>query len=191
MNAKLFQDVLMSMILGMLFLTVTLLASVTKKAEDAAAGIKPPGNLIVAITWPNEDTDIDLWLDGPGEDVPVQYNHKNGSLWDLLRDDRGTGDQSSFNYEDAYTRGVVEGEYTINVVCFRGCEPGKIPVDVEVSINPPDGGTATVPILKTKVLLEKFKQEKTAARFMLTKEGRVVEGSVHNIFKPLRGASGT
>jgi hypothetical protein len=70
--------------------------------------------------WPDAaDTDVDLWVQGPG-DVPVGYSNKGGRLFNLLRDDLGLqSDAAKINYESSFSRGIVEGEYVINVHLYK------------------------------------------------------------------------
>ncbi|RVC14735.1 hypothetical protein EN884_16150, partial [Mesorhizobium sp. M7A.F.Ca.AU.001.01.1.1] len=88
-NSVAYRDVLLNTILGLVMIIgiVALLIQVKKAVEQAAA--EPPGNMIVHAVWPQGDTDVDLWVDGPGELVPVGYSNKGGLLWNLLRDDLG------------------------------------------------------------------------------------------------------
>src|SRR3546814_21118968 len=119
-------------------LIVLILPHLNPPASAKQAGA--PGNLIVHVSWPEGDADVDLWLDGPAEPVPVGYSNKGGVLWNLLRDDLGTKpDATPLNYENAFTRGVVPGEYTINVHCFR-CPTTPVQVDVEISLKPDEIG---------------------------------------------------
>jgi hypothetical protein len=187
-NSIAYRDILLNMILGlvtMIAITV-LLINVKTKLENAQA--QPPGNMIVHIMWPEGNEDVDLWLDGPGEMVPVGYSNKGGLLWNLLRDDLGKWpDATPINYENAYTRGVVAGEYTVNVHCYR-CPMTPVPVDVEVSLNTGDPGSKTPlkVLVTTKVKLVTSGQERTAINFKLTEDGEIVPGSMNSVLKKLR-----
>lgn len=156
-------------------------------AEEAKA--EPPGNMIVSIVWPPGDADVDLWVDGPGEPVPIGYSNKGGLLWNLLRDDLGIQpDLTNVNYENAYSRGVIGGEYTIGLHCYR-CPILPQEVTVEVSINTGTPGKASMkPLVTTQVKLTKAGQEKTAIRFWLNEDGTIRPGSQNNVFKSLRSA---
>jgi hypothetical protein len=155
---------------------------------------EPPGNIIVHITWPPGNTDVDLWVDGPGEFVPVGYSNKGGVLWNLLRDDLGTmPDLTNINYENAYSRGIVPGDYTINVHCYR-CRQLPVPVYMEVSIAPDAAGSAdkvrAETIATSRVELRADGQERTAFRFRIDAEGNADEASFSTVFKPLRNMKG-
>lgn len=180
-------DVLFAIVLILLVVIVALLPLINPPAEDAKA--EPPGNLIVAITWPEGNTDVDLWVNGPGEPVPVGYSNKGGVLWNLLRDDLGKHpDASPLNYENAFTRGIVQGTYTVNVHCYR-CPEVPVPVDVEVSLNTGEAGKGSLKrLITTQIVLHKTKQERTAIDFAIDAKGQVIRESMNNIFQPLRGA---
>lgn len=188
MTGTIFRDLVMLMVLGFVAMVVWMLPWLNPVAKDA--NTDPPGNVIVHITWPPGNVDVDLWVYGPGEAAPVGYSNKGGLLWNLLRDDLGTLDATPLNYENAYTRGIIAGEYTINVHCYR-CAVFPVPVDIEVSLSSDTSGkTVLKPIATTRVDLAFNGEEVTALRFRLTGDGELVPGSVNHIFKPLRAQGG-
>ena len=70
---------------------------------------QPPGNVMVEARWPDQlDTDVDLWVQAPG-DVPVGYSNKGGAVFNLLRDDLGRRGRDRLNYEVSYSRGMPAG----------------------------------------------------------------------------------
>lgn len=191
-NAVAYRDVLMNTILGLVMMVAVVFLLVKMEDAKAAAQAEPPGNLIVAVTWPEGDTDVDLWLDGPAEPVPVGYSNKGGLVWNLLRDDLGNGpDATTLNYENAYTRGVIPGTYTINAHCFR-CPVLPVPVQIEISLNKDAGKMGakqgTKVILTTTVQLNKQGQERTAINFKMSADGEIDPASMNSVFRPLRSA---
>ncbi|MER9768960.1 hypothetical protein NKJ09_23180 [Mesorhizobium sp. M0189] len=97
-------------------------------------------------------------------------------------------DATDINYEDAFTRGVVGGDYTINLHCYR-CPQLPQEVKVVVEINTGEPGKASLkPLVNTTVKLVTNGQERTAIRFKLTDKGEIVTGSMNSVFKPLRSA---
>ncbi len=176
------RDVFLNALVAITAIVLILLLLVNPPAEDAKA--EPPGNLIVGITWPVGNVDVDLWLDGPGEEKPVGYSRKSGALWNLLRDDLGTpNDPMPLNFENAYTRGIVAGDYTVNVHCYR-C-PGPTRIDVEIRLSLP-GEPGTRLLVSTNVTLSGHGDEKTVMRFTMDADGNVDRASMHNVFRPLR-----
>lgn len=189
MTNTVFRDFTLLMVMGFVAMVVWMLPHLNPPAQDRLDN--PPGNVVVSIVWPEGDTDVDLWLYGPGEGRPVGYSNKSGSLWNLLRDDLGnSGDLTGFNYENAYTRGVAEGEYIINVHCYR-CPRLPVPVQVEVRVKSgrDGGGKGSMRTLAvTTVTLAAPWEELTALRFRLDAEGRLVPGSMNHLYEPLRSA---
>lgn len=187
MNNIAFRDMLFIMLFGFVFLVVAMLPHLNPPADEDNA--EPPGNVIAAITWPAGDTDVDLWVTGPGEIVPVGYSNKGGLLWNLLRDDLGAApDATGLNYENAYTRGITPGEYIINVHCYR-CPVMPVPVVVEISVKGDGPGKKAMKIIATTtVQLESLGEELTALRFELTKDGTLVPGTMNHVFQGLRSA---
>ena len=181
-----FRDFTLLMVLGFVAMVIWLLPHVNPPASQSDA--EPPGNVIIAITWPEGDTDIDLWVTGPGEMAPVGYSNKGGVLFNLLRDDLGRlPDATALNYENAYSRGVVKGEYIVNVHCYR-CAVVPQQVDVEASINDGTSGKGSRMIATTSLQLAANGQERTALRFRLDAAGKLVADSLNSVFRPLRSA---
>jgi hypothetical protein len=188
MNRTTFRDLLLIMLLGFVFIIIAMIPHLNPPAQEDRA--EPPGNLIAHIVWPEGNSDVDLWVTGPGEVRPVGYSNKGGLLWNLLRDDLGASpDATSMNYENAYTRGITPGEYIINVHCYR-CEVLPMPVEVEISIKNPGKGKDGMKILATTLTtLYSNGEEATAIRFKLTKDGELVPGSLGHVYERLRSAN--
>lgn len=187
MTGTVFRDFTMLMVLGFVVMVVWLLPHVNPPASGSDHD--PPGNVVVAITWPEGDTDIDLWVSGPSEPRPIGYSNKGGVLFNLLRDDLGAmPDATRLNYENAYSRGVVAGEYIVNIHCYR-CPVVPQKVDVEISINDGKAGKGSRLLATTSVLLTANGQERTALRFKLDGNGQIEPDSMNSVFRPLRAAS--
>ncbi|QCO16691.1 hypothetical protein D3869_15395 (plasmid) [Azospirillum brasilense] len=160
-----------------------------ESSSSAAAGMEPPGNVIIEARWDDKlRSDVDLWVQAPG-DVPVGYSNKSGLIFNLLRDDLGAyADPTEINFETSYSRGIPPGEYTVNVHMFRNLE-NVFPIWVRVVARVKaehESGAATV--AATRVRLDHEGQEITAFRFTLTERGELVPGSLNAVFKPLRSA---
>ena len=185
-SSTVFRDFTLLMVLGFVAMVVWLLPHVNPPASQSHAD--PPGNVVVAITWPEGDIDVDLWVTGPGELNPVGYSNKGGVLFNLLRDDLGSmPDATPLNYENAYSRGLLEGEYIVNVHCYR-CPVVPQKVAVEVSANDGAAGKGSRRIATTSLELTANGQERTALRFRLDAAGKLVPDSLNSIFRPLRNA---
>ncbi len=181
-----FRDVIFLALAGFVAIVLLLLPHLNPpaKAEEEAPS---PGNVIVEIRWPDEiNADVDLWVQAPG-DVPVGYSNKGGTVFNLLRDDLGLhADFSQMNYEISYSRGIPEGEYTVNLHLYRDLS-GKLPINVSVVVSvKPSPEQAAKQVLATKLSLRIEGEEITAFRFSLDDKARIVSGSVHDLPKPLR-----
>lgn len=187
-----FRDLIMLTLSGFVTVAVLLLPHIGEPSAKTVAEetSQPPGNVIVEARWPDEiDSDVDLWVQAPG-DVPVGYSNKGGAVFNLLRDDLGHQlDVSGLNYESSFSRGVIPGEYTVNLHLYRNrASRVEVPVTVVVSLK---GGadTPSRQVLMSKVVLAREGEERTVFRFNLAEGGALVPGSVHSVRRPLR--SGT
>lgn len=170
-------DCLFNTVGALFFLIIALLAQINPPTDPQ---IKPAGNLVASAAWPSGAIDVDLWLGAPG-DSGVGFSRKSGKVWSLLRDDLGTSnDATDLNYETAFTRGLPDGEYSVNVRCY-GCA-GKVPVPVDVEVRLATGEL----IWRGVVDLVADKQERTAVRWLM-RDGAVVAGSQGFVFKNVRG----
>jgi hypothetical protein len=182
-----FRDVVMLALAGFVVLVIMLLPHLNPPGARTADDMTPPGNVIVEVRWPDAiDADVDLWVQAPG-DVPVGYSNKGGAVFNLLRDDLGSrADVTGLNYETSYSRGILPGEYTVNLHLYRN--PSKaypVPVTVVTSVKR-SADQAARQLLASKVLLVREGEELTVYRFRLSDAGALVAGSVHSLDKPLR-----
>lgn len=183
MTPILVRDLLMNMLLGLTALVVLVLAQINPVVKSADSA-KPPGAIAVSIAWPAGNIDVDLWVTGPGEKKAVGYSNKSGVLFSLLRDDLGvTNDSGPLNLENAFARDLPAGEYIINIHGFS-IGTGSIPVHIEVSL-----GHGSMQLLVNTDMEIRQKQERTVIRFTLDDQGKVVPGSVNQVYKPLRSAT--
>lgn len=178
-----FRDVLLLAALTLAVVTGILVIYINDPADEITQ--PPAGNVAVAITWPEGDIDVDLWVFGPGEKVAVGYSNLGGALWNLLRDDTGGNDVVDVNYENAYTRGLVPGRYWINLHCFSCYGDARLPVPVKVEVVIRKGNSFTGR-LDTVARLSHHGQEITAFSFMLDEDGDIVSNSVNNEYRSLR-----
>lgn len=187
-NGYLFRDIL-TICLAIFVGFVGILLIQIKDAATVSAEIASPGSIMAMITWPEGNTDVDLWVDGPGEPTPIGYSNKGGVMWNLLRDDLGLmPDYTPLNFETAFTRGMPAGNYRVNVQCFR-CPTMPVVVTLEVSLK--DTLTSSVTMLASStVTLNRDHEEKTGLAFALDADGAVVPDSMNTLFKPLRAAGG-
>lgn len=164
-------------------------------AEPKEEQISPPGNVIVNIFWEDGlNIDVDLWVLGPEDARPVGYSNRAGETFNLLRDDLGSiNDITTRNFENAYTRGLPEGEYIINVHMFAHKEKNKkwpVEVEVVVTVMEAENGKSSVRDVATAIIpLTRHGEEITAVRFKIDKNHKVIQESINQIQKKLRGSS--
>jgi hypothetical protein len=185
-GATVFRDVIMLALAGFVMIVMLLLPHVNPRAANEHE-TQSPGNVMVELRWPDHiDADVDLWVEGPG-DSPVGYSNKDGSVFNLLRDDLGRdSDLTDLNYEFSYSRGVPSGEYTVNVHLYRnGGHHFPLPVTIAVSVKGTNGSSSQR-LLNTKLDLLREGQETTVFRFQLDENGDLIAGSVHDLPRALR-----
>lgn len=144
---------------------------------------------IITMDWPdNHPDDIDLFVQDPAGNI-AWYRHREAGFLTLDRDDRGGANDfivvggkkisSPIREEIVTVRGIVAGEYTVNVSHFQATTGQPVPVNVKVQkLNP----TAQV-IFDNKLTVDHTGDEKTAVRFALDTEGKVTD--VHQRQKSL------
>jgi hypothetical protein len=176
-SGTVFRDVLMLALLGFVAMVIMLLPHISK-TQDETDEHTPPGNVVVEMYWPDElPVDVDLWVQAPN-DVPVGFWNQGSQYFNLLRDDLGMeGDASARNYEVSYSRGILAGDYTVNVHMY-GKIPAGVVVPVRVVVSVKAKYDSLRQILQTSVELQRRNQEETAFRFRLTGDGDLVPGSV-------------
>jgi hypothetical protein len=182
-----FRDVIMLALAGFVAMVILLLPHLHPPGEAAVENTQPPGNVIVELRWPDElDSDVDLWVEAPG-DIPVGYSNKGGVIFNLLRDDLGKrADATGMNYEVSYSRGIPAGEYTVNVHLYRNAAKVlPIPVTVVTSVKRSPQESARQ-VLASRAELVREGEELTVYRFELSEEGDLVPGSVHSLQRKLR-----
>lgn len=190
-SGTIFRDVTLLALAAFVAMVIMLLPFIDPGAESApenAAGVTDPGNVIVELLWPPErDADVDLWVKAPDR-LPVGFPNKGNAIVNLLRDDLGLfQDLTDINYEIVYSRGIVPGEWIVNVQAYRLEDPFRpppVPAKVVVSVKK-EGEERPVPILEKTVELRYPRHELTVFRFRLTGKGSLVQGSVNDIGRSL------
>ena len=180
-----FRDVVLLALVGFVAMVILLLPHITPAKKDVEEQ-RVPGNVVVEAHWPsNLPVDVDLWVQAPGE-YPVGFWNQGGPTFNLLRDDLGAeGDATEENYEITYSRGIVAGEYIVNVHMYGPLKAGTIvPVSIVVGVKK-KFDTDLEQILRTVIRLERRNQEETAFRFQLTRDGDLVAGSVNTLRRSL------
>ena len=182
-SGTVFRDVIMVALLGFVAIVVILLPHLNPPQAGEEQTV-PPGNVIVTIDWPDGwATDVELWVQAPGE-RPVGYSNLGGRTFNLLRDDRGSyRDDTGQNREQAMSRGIPAGQYIVNLHLYPNTERTfPVPVGIEVVVISPSGRVKR--ILQGQETLTSLGQELTVWRFRLDGDGNL--GAVNTIQTPLR-----
>jgi len=186
-DGTVFRDVIMLALLGFVTIVVLLLPHLNPPTKPTDQ--QQPGNLVVELHWPDDmNTDVDLWVQAPG-DRPVGYSNRGGKIFNLLRDDMGlVNDTGKLNYEIAFSRGAPAGEYTVNLHLYSNTDVRKaVPAQVSVGIKRGESDPLEV-IYREQLELVRTGQEITVVRFSLDEAAQVVPDSVHDLPRPLRSA---
>ena len=174
-----FTDLLFNALLGFTFL---FLVAIMFMNPDAKSGlIDPKAEYILTVTWEdNSPDDIDTWVEDPEGQV-IWFRAPAQGLLHLDRDDRGllndtisiNGEtvENPLNQEVVTIRGVVKGEYVVNLHYYASETKKAVDVNVRlVKVNP-----ALEVIYYGTVNLEKAGDEKTALRFKIGGDGKVYD----------------
>jgi hypothetical protein len=157
------------------------IALLAMNPEAKEGKVESKAEFIVTMTWPDDHPDdIDLYAEDPLGNI-VWYHVREGGFLVLDRDDRGSANNtitvdgkkitSPFRQETITLRGIVPGEYTINVHYFLATKGGPVPVIVKVEkVNP-----VLEVISYDTMMLERMGEEKTAVRFKLAANGNVLD----------------
>ena len=175
-----FLDLLFNTLLcfAALFLLSFILINPSKNENN----VKSKADFLITVTWPEErDNDVDVYVQDPQGNL-VAFMRREEGLMHLDRDDLGKRNdivQTPFgpiahteNKEIVTLRGHMPGEYIVNVHMYRR-NSTELTTDVYIQLDKVN------PLFKTvtlkKVILGDKGDEKTAFRFVLDKDGEVIE----------------
>ena len=131
--------------------------------------------------WPdNHPDDLDLFVQDAVGNI-AWYRHREAGFMVLERDDRGGANDfilvngkkiaSPIREEIVTVRGIVPGEYTVNISHFQATTGQPVPATVKVQkLNP-----TTQVIFDNVISVDHTGDEKTAVRFTLDQAGNVLD----------------
>ena len=161
------------------FLFFLALMAVSPETKDGKIDTK--AEFFITMDWPEgHPDDLDMYVQDPLGNI-AWYRHREAGFMTLERDDRGGANDfivvngkkipSLIREEIVTIRGIVAGEYTVNVNHFAATTGQPVPVTVKVQkLNP----TAQV-IFDDKVTVDHTGDEQTAVRFSIDAEGKVID----------------
>jgi len=172
-----FTDLLFNALLGFTFLFCLAVMFMNPISKLGDANLK--AEFIITVAWPDSvPDDVDVWVQDPKGGI-LSYLDKEVGWMQLDRDDQGNvtdtvtinGEQVVYpvNQEVVTLRGIIGGEYVVNVYFYenRSARPVDVSVKLE-KVNP-----ALQVVLIDQLVLERRDEEKTALRFTLTGDGQV------------------
>lgn len=182
-----FTDILLNVLMG--FSIMVFIAFALIKPEMMTGNVNLRAEYIITTTWPdNHPDDIDTYVEDPAGNI-VWYNSPEAGLLALERDDRGNfrdvlvinGERiaNPLNQETVTMRGIVPGEYVVNVNHYvaNGVDPVEVSVKVE-RVNP-----TLVVVYYGTVQLDHRGDEQTVIRFTLDADGNPTD--LNNRFRSL------
>jgi hypothetical protein len=161
------------------FLFFLALLAITPESKDGKIDSK--AEFLITMDWPdNHPDDLDLFVQDPAGNI-AWYRHREAGFMVLDRDDRGGANdfivvngkkiRSPIREEIITIRGILPGEYTVNVSHFQATTGLPVAATIKVQkLNP----VAQV-IFDNSVVVDHTGDEKTAVRFTLDETGKVVD----------------
>jgi hypothetical protein len=159
------------------------IALLAMNPETKEGKIDTKAEYIITLSWPDSHPDdIDLYAEDPLGNI-VWYHEREAGFMVLDRDDRGGLNNSitvngrkvanPIRQETISIRGILAGEYTVNVNYYLATQPAPVPVTVKIEkVNP-----HVEVVSYDTVMLDHMGQEKTAARFKIAANGDILDVS--------------
>lgn len=174
-----FTDLLFNALLGFVFMF--LIAFMLINPISDTGKVDPKAEVLITMTWPDRHPDdIDMYVEDPNGGV-VWYHVKEAGLMHLDRDDRGnyrdtitvSGKKinNPLNQETVTIRGVIPGEFVVNIHHYLANSTDDVPVEIKVEkLNP-----EVTLVFYTTLRLDHKGQELTAVRFTMDEDGLIAD----------------
>jgi len=174
-----FTDLLFNALLGITFLF--LIAVIFMNPIAKLGNVQLKAEYIITVSWPdNRPDDVDIWMQDPHGKV-LSYLNKDAGWLHLDRDDQGNITDTIIidgkpvvypvNQEMVTIRGIIGGEYTLNLYYYQ--KRSNQPIDVTVKIEKVNPSLKLV--YYDEVVLERLDEEKTVLRFTLSGDGEFMD----------------
>jgi hypothetical protein len=172
-----FTDLLFNALLS--FVVMFILAFLLINPIARSGAVDPKAEFLITLTWPDgREEDVDLYVEDPAGEL-VWFRRREAGLMHLDRDDLGQRNDTievagrrvinPLNQELVSIRGILPGEYVVNLHLYRAAGGKPVPASVKIEkLNP-----------KVKLIffgsleLTEPGEEQTAARFSVGTDGRV------------------
>ena len=181
-----FIDLLFNTLVGFVFLFILAFILINPIAKKS--NVEVVAEFIIKINWPSDSpSDVDLWMRDPLGNY-VGFKSKDVGLMSLSRDDLGTSNDTVYdpkgkpiivhrNEEMVTIRGIVPGEYIVNVHWYNKKvavkelgEKNYLPLLVQVQVEKINPYNV---VYATEVSLDRKGMEKTVVRFTVNEDGSV------------------
>ena len=173
-----FTDLLFNTLLGfslLFFISIIFMNPIARMGN-----INFKAEYIITVTWPDhQPDDLDIWVQDPNGNL-LSYRDSNVGWLHLDRDDQGdlndtvmiNGVETVYpiNQEVVTIRGIVSGEYVVNLQYYKSTTGQPVTATVKIEkVNP-----SLKVVYVDKLTLQKEDDEKTVLRFELDAKGEVV-----------------
>ena len=177
-NNTSFLDVLFNFLLATVILLVIAVLHIV--VEQNKADIETNAEFVITVVWDNDqNNDVDIWIEDPNE-LLMWYRDQEVGVIHNDRDDKGLRDDIyidgkfiQVNQEIVTFRGIVEGEWIVNMHLYRvgdtdrDKEGSKVVVTM-IKLNP----KATI-VFKKEYYMKEYWEQITVARFNMTNSGTI------------------
>ena len=174
-----FTDLLFNTLLGfslLFFISILFMNPIAKLGN-----VNYKAEYIITVTWPDDQPDdIDVWMSDPNQNI-LSYRARDVGWLQLDRDDQGDLNDTieingvkvvyPINQEVVSIRGIVSGEYILNIQYYKSIT--KKPVTATVKIEKVNPSLKVVYI--DKVTLKQEDDERTVVRFTLDTAGKIID----------------
>ena len=173
-----FVDLLFNVLIGFVFLFIVSFLLINPIAKRADIEVK--AEFLITVMWPdNLEDDVDTYVEDPAGNL-VWFRSREPGLMHLDRDDLGKRNDEVTtaagtilfpeNREIVTLRGIVPGEYVVNVHMYFKVGQEPVPVTIQIDkINPYSV------VLRETIELESKGDEATVARFSVKSNGDVID----------------
>ena len=174
-----FLDILFNFLLATVILLVIAVLHIVE--DQNKANIETKAEFVITLEWDtDQDNDVDIWVEDPNE-IMMWYRTLEAGVVHNDRDDKGSrddiyidGEVLKINQEIVTWRGIVEGEWVVNLHMYRmgGTDRDKEGSKVKITmmkLNP----KASI-IFKKEYFMKTHWEQITVARFHMTKQGEIM-----------------
>jgi hypothetical protein len=173
-----FVDLLFNVLIGFVFLFIVSFLLINPIAKRADIEVK--AEFLITVTWPdNLEDDVDTYVEDPAGNL-VWFRSREPGLMHLDRDDLGKRNDEVVtaagtilfpeNREIVTLRGIVPGEYVVNIHMYFKVGQEPVPVTIQIDkINPYSV------VLRETIELKSKGDEVTVARFSVKSNGDVID----------------